>query len=343
MKETVQLSIGGYAFVLEKDAAEALSAYIATLESHYLSQEGGREIMDGIEERAAELLREKLGGNAVVTLSIVQQVIDIIGRPERIEADDPGAAEAGPAPRKRLYRDLENKRLGGVCAGLANYLNVDVVAFRVLFIVITIVCFLVGAEGVFSLLGVVLYGILWIAMPAARTAQERWAMKGDAGTADDIRRNVQNGIHEMGDAAREVARSDSFRTAGRWFLVFIGLALLILGSSGLASISVLSLKGMDWLGVPFNHWIEELSTEAPIFYDMLSTPWMVALVALCVILPFVAILYAGIQLIFGFKEPAWKPGLVLFVLWLIIVVVVLVILFVGAVSSDPVSLHSLLD
>ena len=47
MKETIQLSIGGYAFMLEKDAAEALSGYLTTLETHYLKQEGGKEIMEG--------------------------------------------------------------------------------------------------------------------------------------------------------------------------------------------------------------------------------------------------------------------------------------------------------
>ena len=45
MKETVQLSIGGYAFILENDAADALSGYLTSLETHYLGQEGGKEIM----------------------------------------------------------------------------------------------------------------------------------------------------------------------------------------------------------------------------------------------------------------------------------------------------------
>ena len=59
MKETIQLSLGGYAFIFEKDAADALEGYLKTLETHYLKQEGGKEIMEGIEERMAELLQEK--------------------------------------------------------------------------------------------------------------------------------------------------------------------------------------------------------------------------------------------------------------------------------------------
>ena len=70
-------------------------------------------------------------------------------------------------------------------------------------------------------------------------------------------------------------------------------------------------------------------------YDLLSTPWVVVLAALAVILPFVGLLYGGIQLIFGFKSPSWKPGLVIFVLWLIIVIVLMVLLFAGAAADDP--------
>ena len=95
MKETVQYSIGGYAFTLEKDASAALQEYIAALEKHYLSQDGGKEIMEGIEERVAELLLEKCGHGGVVSLEHVQAVIRVIGRPERIEADDPGPVRAG--------------------------------------------------------------------------------------------------------------------------------------------------------------------------------------------------------------------------------------------------------
>ena len=179
-----------------------------------------------------------------------------------------------------------------------------------------------------------IYCILWLAMPAARTAQDRWAMSGESGTADEIRRNVQSGIREMGDTAREVAKSDFFKQFGRIFLVIIGLVLLITGTSGLASISVLSLKGMDFFGVPYMQFMDELAQQAPVFLDLMNTTWVMVLVALAVILPFVGILYGGIQMIFGFKSPSWKPGLVIFVLWLIILVVLGVLGFAGIISTE---------
>ena len=335
MKETVQLSIGGYAFILEKDASEALEAYLGTLESHYIKQEGGKEIMEGIEERIAELLQEKTPRGTVVNLADIQSVIDIIGRPERIEADDPEPESSAEKPRKRLFRDLSNKRLGGVCSGLSNYFGVEVAWLRIIFTLVAVVVFFSGANhGTWSLTVPALYCILWIAMPAARTAQDRWAMNGDSGTADDIRRNVQSGIHEMGDTAREVVRSDFFQRFGKWILVAIGLILLITGTSGLASVSVLSLKGTELFGSHITHFLEEIADQAPGIYDLISTPWVMVLAALAIILPFVGLLYAGIQLIFGFKSPSWRPGLVIFVLWLIIVIVLLVLFIAGAASAE---------
>ena len=349
MKEVERVSIGGYAFTLETDAAAAARSYLTTLESHYLRQEGGREIMEGIEERMAELLLERGGEGGVVTLSAVQGVMDILGRPDKIEADDPGPAAAAEAPprtetvRKKLYRDLEHKQLGGVCSGLANYFNTDVVWFRLAFVVLAALS-LIGIKSL-SFFGLfhsswflwvaAVYVILWIAMPAARTAQERWAMKGDPGTADGVRRNVQTGLHEVGDAAREVAGSDFFKTAGKVVVLVVGLLLLVTGTSGLASASLVGIKGPEMFGAPYQHLISELSAEAPAVMDLLATPWAVTLLVLAVVLPFIGMLYGGIQLIFRFPRPAWKPGLWIFVIWLVDVIV-LMVLFGSAFFSTEV-------
>ena len=82
--------------------------------------------------------------------------------------------------------------------------------------------------------------------------------------------------------------------------------------------------------------MDELTEHAPVFLDLLDTGWVMVLLALAVILPFVGILYGGIQMLFGFKSPSWKPGLVIFVLWLIILVVLFVLGFAGTVSSQAI-------
>ena len=230
---------------------------------------------------------------------------------------------------------MEDKRLGGVCSGLAAYFGVDVTWIRAGFVVATLIMLFTGwISESWSMIVPIIYCILWIAMPAARTPQDRWAMKGESGTADEIRRNVQQGIQEMGKAASEVAHSDFFQQFGRILLVIVGFVMLIIGTSGLASVSVLSFKGPDLFGLPFAEWIDDISESYPAIADLISTPWVIALAALAIILPLVGLLYAGIQLIFGFKNPSWKPGLIIFVFWLIVVIVLLVLLIASAASAQ---------
>lgn len=347
MKEIENVSIGGFAFALEKDASAAVERYLNGLEAHYLNQEGGKEIMEGIEERMAELLYEKCGRGGVVTLDMVRGVIDILGRPERIEADDPdpdpaqGSPEASPTqekPRRKLYRDMENKRIGGVCAGLGNYFNFDVTLIRILFCAITVAVFFAGAkDGAWLMLGVIVYVILWIAMPAARTVQERWAMKGDGGTVEDVRRNVRDGVREIGDTARDVVGQARGQGLGKIILIVLGIILLFSGVSGLASVSVISLKGPTLFSGPFDRFLNDFSAESPVLYNLLSTPWVLVLAIFAVVLPLIGLIYLGIRFLFGFKAPKWKPGLVLLVVWLVVVAVLAVLICLGAVSTEYLS------
>ena len=293
----------------------------------------------------AELLLERCGRNGVATMADIQGILDILGRPERIEAEDVEPVNPQEKPKKRLYRDMENKRVAGVCAGLGSYFDFDVVLIRVLFAAVTLILFFSGAKhGVWSLTGFVAYAVLWLAMPPARTAQERWAMKGDSGSLNDIQRNIQNGVKEMGEAARRGMQevSDAVRTRngnelGKIILLVIGVILLLSGVSGLASVSVIGLKGPVLFSAPLDRFLDELSENVPIFYDMINTPWIMVLGILAIVLPLIGLIYGGVQMIFGFKPPKWRPGLVIFILWLIVLVVLGVLCFFGMVSTEYLS------
>ena len=342
MKEVEKMSIGGYAFTLEKDASAEVEQYLRDLEAHYLGQQGGREIMEGIEERMAELLLERCGQRGVVTLADIRSIIDILGRPERIEADDPEPERPQEKPRRKLYRDMENRTVGGVCAGLGAYFDVDVALIRILFAAVTAVLFFTGARhGVWSTTGLVIYAILWVAMPAARTAQERWAMKGDGGTLNDIQRNVRAGVREIGDAARKGAREvgDAVRSPkghelGKILLIALGVFLLISGVSGLTSVSIVGIKGPMLLSAEIDRFMSNLSVDWPIFYEYASAPWFIVLAILAVVLPLIGLIYLGLRFIFGVKAPSWKPGLVILVLWLVVLVVLGVLCFLGVASTE---------
>lgn len=333
MKETVQFSIGGYAFMLEKDASAALQEYISTLEKHYLSQDGGKEIMEGIEERVAELLLEKCGRGGVVSLEHVQAVIRVIGRPERIEADDPGPARS-ERQSKRLYRDIDNKRLGGVCAGLAAYLQVDVNIFRIAFVVITLLGCVSLPAGVLFVGAPLVYCILWVTMPPARTAEDRWTMRGDGVTADEISRNIQAGFEEIGKTAQEVGNSDLFMKFCRAVGFCLGIIFLIVAASGLSSIAIISINGLGSVGITWSIIQDMIVRHLPSTSELFFQPWFVAALVMTITLPFVGLLYASVQMIFAFKSPSWKPGLVIFVLWLISVVVLAVSLSTSLITNE---------
>ena len=170
MKQIEKYSIGGYAFTLEKEASQAVAAYLKEMSVHYPNP----EIIEGIEERMAELLLEKTPADGVVTLATVQQIMSILGRPETIEEEEPEQTAPEEKPRKKLYRDLENARVAGVCSGLASYFNIDPAVLRIAFLVLTIIG-LVGGVHIYtpavSISFPVLYVVLWVCMPAARTAR----------------------------------------------------------------------------------------------------------------------------------------------------------------------------
>ena len=88
---------------------------------------------------------------------------------------------------------------------------------------------------------------------------------------------------------------------------------------------------------PLDHFLDEMSAEVPIFYDMVNTPWILTLTILAIVLPLIGLIYWGIKMIFGFKTPKWRPGLVLFVLWLVILVVLAVLFALGVVSTEYLS------
>lgn len=56
---------------------------------------------------------------------------------------------------KKLYRDSKNGPIGGVCYGIAKYLNIDVVVVRIIWLVLV---FCVGT-------GLLAYLICWIVLP----------------------------------------------------------------------------------------------------------------------------------------------------------------------------------
>lgn len=185
MKKTVTVNLGGSVVTLEEDAYSILSGYMSRLERHFANDPGKQEIIDDIEHRMAELFRENGKDEKFVNTSQdVNRVIKTMGEPGEIGDAEPNSTNKTNTHYtmpgyKRLYRDSDNRILGGVCSGLGAYWNVDPILLRILFI------FLFFGIGT----GFLLYLILWIAIPKAVTLTEKMEMRGEPITAENIGKN----------------------------------------------------------------------------------------------------------------------------------------------------------
>jgi phage shock protein PspC (stress-responsive transcriptional regulator)/CHASE3 domain sensor protein len=172
MNKVININFQGRVIPIEEPAYEELKKYVESLRAHFANEEGKEEIINDIENRIAELFSEKLktGDSPFIAEQHVLNIIASIGRPEQFDEvmidDEPSVYSSQQEqksgsntvePRGSLYRNANDKLLGGVCSGLANYFRIDTTIVRVLFAVLT-----VGSFGT----GFLLYVILWAILPS---------------------------------------------------------------------------------------------------------------------------------------------------------------------------------
>ncbi|HYO21318.1 MAG TPA: PspC domain-containing protein, partial [Flavisolibacter sp.] len=182
MKKIININLSGRVIPIEDAAYDSLQRYIESLRRYFAKEEGRDEIINDIESRIAELMNDKIRkGAACVTEYDIEEIITAMGRVEDFEAAEGETASASTVNdstgganynrnntykqqgthqrfKGRLYRDENDKFLGGVCSGIAAYMNVDPTVVRLLFAIITF-----GGFG----LGFLLYIVLWIVLPSS--------------------------------------------------------------------------------------------------------------------------------------------------------------------------------
>jgi phage shock protein PspC (stress-responsive transcriptional regulator) len=170
MKKIININLAGRVIPIEDSAYESLQRYIESLRRYFAGEEGRDEIINDIESRVAELMNDKIKkGSVAITDADIQEIVTSMGRVEDFQEADTadtasatgsdgsaGSSATSPRYKGRLYRDSQDKFLGGVCAGIANYMNWDPVIVRLLFAIITF-----GGFG----MGILLYIVLWIVLP----------------------------------------------------------------------------------------------------------------------------------------------------------------------------------
>lgn len=223
MKKTLTVNLGGTVFNIDDDAYRLLDNYLCNLKAHFSKEEGAEEIVDDIERRISELLAEKLAaGQQVITISDVEEVIARVGKPEEMDQEgqaaeaNAGQAQGGAsaqtagqgastqgAAHRRLFRNPDDKILGGVISGIAAYFCWDVTLLRLLLLVI-LIC------GYGTLIPV--YIICWFLIPEARTAAEKLSMRGEPITVENIGKTVTDGFEKVAGGVNDYVRSGKPRT-----------------------------------------------------------------------------------------------------------------------------------
>jgi len=319
MNKTLTINLANSIFNIDENAYQALQRYLEAVKKYLTGTQGNEEILADVEARISELFSEKLTTEKqVIILQDVEQIIQVMGQPEDYSIDEdifdetPKSNTKTSTRVKKLYRDGDQKLMGGVCSGIGHYLSIDPLWIRLLFIV-----FLFG--GGFS---VITYIILWAIVPEASTTVQKLDMQGEAANLSNIEKKIKEGFDSVADTVKnadykgvENAVKDGgnsfvkalgdfigviFSTIGKiistvfnLFGKFIGLLLILIGSAtllglffGLFTVGILDLSNLS--GVQFFPLVN--ASELPI--------WLLSiLLFLAIGIPFYGLLYIGLTVI----------------------------------------------
>ena len=335
MNKTVTVNIGGIVFHIDENAYERFKQYLEAIRSHFTTAEGRDEIMQDIESRIAEMFQDRIkDSKQVITLEDVEEVTIQMGRPDQFgdepekaeeKASDRNNAQEGPVKR-RLYRNPDDKLLGGVCSGIASYFDVDAVWVRLAF---AFIFFVFGS-------GFLLYILLWIIVPEAKTTAEKLQMRGEPVTISNIEKNVKEEMEQVrktaGDSGKEVAKKAGtvvgriFEAIGeviKFFFILLGkliaiffmfIGLIVAFAAFVSLFALLKIPGTHYPPI----WNYAFASETHFVLGFIG-------VVLLIGIPFIMLAYAGARMLFNIRKSSKIVGFTALGLWLTGVALCLVI------------------
>tara|TARA_B110000459_G_scaffold27810_1_gene27507 strand:+ start:126 stop:1682 length:1557 start_codon:yes stop_codon:yes gene_type:complete len=328
MNKTVNINLAGIVFHIDENAFETLNNYLNELKNHFKNEEGGDEILKDIEGRIAELFTERLDKKEAISLTDINEITTIMGDPsqyddeieqEQSQESQDKEEDLRKGKRRKVFRDEEDRMIGGVCRGMAHYFDINVLFCRIIFIGIL---FLIGPGAPF------LYIMFWIALPSAKTTAEKLEMKGERVNINNIEKNIKDELNIIEDKIRDFDRKFTkeifgansffrkivdfcirvitgiFKFAGSCFgifcILFGGILLLLIFSFAFSGAEILFQ----------NHpMVEHVYSN---FFNNKSATWF----SLFIGIPMVAIILFGLRLVNNTKiHMNYKIGI--FVLWII--------------------------
>ena len=344
MNKTIIININGIVFHIEEDAYEILKNYMTDVKRHFSTSADSLEITTDIENRIAEMFAEILqrDNKQVIIEQDVTAVVEQMGSVEDFESAESDAKTQGSGypynantEGRRLFRDADDHLVAGVCAGIANYFDLDSVWIRLAFAI----------SIAFAGTGLIIYIILWMVVPKALTRADRMAMKGEKQNLQGFKKNfeeelssVRQNLTNFGHEARPfVYKARDFvgdffhhlgiflRGAGNVFVKLLGVCLLIacFGAivaliTGLVAVVILGKEPIDLF--PFNIAKNQLSE------NLCIAAFMVAFI------PVLSIMLLIIKGVFNVGNVGKSSGTVALVIWLCSLV--MLVYYIARISSQ---------
>lgn len=328
MNRTIIININGIVFHIEEDAYEVLRSYMIDVKKHFANTEGSNEIVGDIENRIAEMFSERVitGKKEVITMLDVNEVCAQMGKVSDFDIDpdqeektrEESFYETGSTDTRKLFRDPDDKVFGGVCSGLGHYLDIEALWIRLAMVLLFIVA---GT-------GFLIYIILWIVVPKAKTRADRMAMRGEAPNLQNFKRNfeeemeglrgnftmagerIKPGLNRMGDGLEQlfVLIGKAFKGLFKVLGVFIIFMLCV------------SLVALLFCILTFGFWsdgISGLGPEGPTWFidGQYLTGGLIA-AFLVVAIPLVALISLAVRIIFHRSFIGNYVAFTLLIVWL---------------------------
>ncbi len=346
MKKTLTVNLGGTVYHIDEDAYNLLDNYLNNLRYHFRKEEGADEIVRDMETRIAELFDEYIRtGLQVITVEQVEAVIARMGNPEDLNTDDDEekketeqhAYDNGPA--RRLFRNPDDRILGGVLSGLSAYFGWDVTWIRIGALVLG--CFVHGL--------ILAYLIAWIIIPLAKTATEKLQMRGEPINMENIGRTVTEGFDKVNDYVHSEKPRSFLHQLGnaivkiagfiiKFVLVLLAICLTPVLLVGLVVLFALLMAATGMLA----------SVPAVLYYSMPDVDWSLisssssAVIGLSVCglfvvgIPIIGLLQLILQSFNVWKPMSTATKVILTLVWFISLVVGFIFLFNTSFVESPV-------
>ena len=206
MNTTKDIHLSHVKFTMDDEAYIILKSYLNKLTIAFSSNSSKNEILEDIESHIAELFSANSSINRVISVSDVNNAIDVLGTPEELAEDEneQDKPSKNTNTNKKLFRDTDDSYVGGVASGLAHYFGISPAWIRVLFILF----FFLPVP--FTTLA---YIILWIVVPSAKTSADKIRMNGEAVSVASIKNKIESVLPEI---EKEITDFDKEYAKGLW-------------------------------------------------------------------------------------------------------------------------------